>query len=142
MESPPSSPRYYTSLAEADQFRVAGTALAALAEEPEIAEAMAPRKYTPELLIADGAALRETVRLAMGTQTGETGGRLRATQVQNIELAAAEACYRPRAATSRVVFGDDRAALTALGLTGEHGGTFGDRLKRMRDFAAEAATPV
>ena len=102
---------------------------------------MGPRKYTASKKVAEGEALLAAARLTVEVQTGETGGRLSATRAQRNRLGGVQDLYRPLAATANVVFADDREVRTALGLTGAHGKSYGERLDRMRGFAVEMSKP-
>ena len=138
MELPPSGRRYFSNLSAPDKLAVAQTALTALADEPEIAEAMAPRGYTKGGHLLVGRALLVAARASVGAQTGEVGSRLGATQDQDAALSAADALYGFLAESARVAYAADRASLVALGLTGEHGQSYAERTARMRAFVVEA----
>jgi hypothetical protein len=136
METRPSSVRNYAQLPDAEKIQKAQTALDALENEPEVDEAMEPRKYTKGEKVAEGRALLQAALDAVGGQTEEAGDRLSATADQRDLLA--HALYAPLAGTARAVFRDEREVLTALGLTGKHSKTYAGRIERMRGFIAEA----
>jgi hypothetical protein len=138
METRPSPVRNYAQLPDAEKIQKAQTALEALENEPEVAEAMEPRKYTEAQKVGEGRALLEAALGSVGGQTEEAGDRLSATADQRDLLADAHALYAPLAGTARAVFRDERDVLTALGLTGKHDKSYAGRIGRMRGFITEA----
>ncbi|HEX9952305.1 MAG TPA: hypothetical protein VGB53_11090 [Rubricoccaceae bacterium] len=133
--------RNYAQLPDADKLHKAATALDALLDEPEIAGAMTPRKYTKSGKVAEGRALLAAALAALEVQTEETGDKVLATDVQTDELGEAHGLYAALAGTARAVYMDDRAARVALGLTGTHDKSYVGRVRRMRDFVIEARKP-
>lgn len=138
MEPMPTPPRYFSNLSDADTLVAAQTALAGLADEPEIAEAMSARGYTTGGRLPVGHALPAAAQTAVGAQTEHAGDRLAQTDEQADALATAQGLYAYLAESARVAYAGDRASLVALGLTGEHGKSYAERLARMRAFVVEA----
>ncbi|HEX8385098.1 MAG TPA: hypothetical protein VF576_02885 [Rubricoccaceae bacterium] len=141
MESSPSPDRNYAQLRDAQKIQKAQTAFDALENEPEVVEAMAPRKYTKDKKVAEGRALLQAVQDAVGGQTEETGDRLSATAGQRDLLGAAHDLYAALAGTARAVYREEREDRVALGLTGTHDMSYAGRIQRMRDFITEARKP-
>lgn len=137
METPRSGNRDFSNLRDSDKLLKAKTAMDALEGEPEIAEAMAPRGYTEAEHLVVGRALLQAVRNAVDDQTGEDGDRLEATDDQDEALGASHKLYAYLARSARTAYRKDEAALTALGLTGEHKNSQGERTERMRAFVVE-----
>lgn len=133
--------RNYAQLSAADKLQRASEALDALVDEPDVAAAMGPRKYTKGEKVAEGRALLAAAVAAMEVQTKERGDKVLATDVQTDELAEAHGLYAALAGTARAVYMDDRAARVALGLTGTHDKSYVGRVRRMRDFVTEARKP-
>lgn len=138
METPSSSDRHFANLSDADKLLTAEGALVALETEPEIIEAMTKAKYTPDGKLVQGRALLLAARQAMEAQSERVGERLEQTVEQKDALADAQAQYSLLAGLARAVFRKRREVLTALGLTGEHGDSYGERIARMRLFTREA----
>ena len=138
METPSPSNRHFANLSDADKLLTAEGALVALESEPEIMEAMTKPKYTPDQKLAVGRGLLQSAHEAMGAQSGRVGERLEQTAEQRDALAAAQGIFSLLAGTARAVFRKRPEVLTALGLTGEHGNSYGERIERMRLFAREA----
>ena len=138
METSRSSDRHFSNLSDADKMLRAKTAMDALEGEPEIAEPMALRGYTAEGLLTVGRALLQAARDSVDDQTERVGDRLEATADQGDALAASHGLYGYLAESARTVYRKDEAALTALGLTGEHGNSYAERIARMRGFVVEA----
>lgn len=130
--------RHYANLSDADKLLKAEGALVALETEPEIVAAMTKPKYTPDQKLAVGRRLLEAARHTMGTQATRIGERVVQTAEQKDDLAEAQAQYSALAGTARAVFRKRKEVLTALGLTGEHGKSYGERIDRMRRFSREA----
>ena len=116
----------------------AKTAMDALEGEPEISEPMGLRGYTKGGLITVGRALLQAVRDSVDEQTERVGDRLEATDDQGDALEASHGLYAYLSESARTVYRTDDAALTALGLTGEHANSYAARIARMRGFVAEA----
>lgn len=138
MDPMPAAPRYFSNLSDADKVVSAQTALSALAEQPEIAEAMAPRGYTKGGRLLVGHALLAAVAAAVTARTERAGDRIMKTAEQDTALDAAKALYAYLAGSARAAYLRDRPSLVALGLTGEHGGSQAEQIARMRAFAVEA----
>ena len=138
METPRSSDRHFSNLPDADKMLTAKTAMDALEGEPEIAEPMALRGYTADGLLTVGRALLQAVRDSVDEQTERVGDRLEATSDQTDALGSVQALYTYLAESARTVYRKDEAALTALGLTGEHENSYAARIARMRAFVVEA----
>lgn len=137
---PDPKPRSYINRRRADRLLAADGALKALDTHPVVVARMGPRGYKPPK-VAEGRALYDAALATRGAQAGSKGVRLTATAAQTAALAAAEALYRPLAASAHAVFADRRDVLAALGLTGRHSGSYGSRLDRMRLFVQEARIP-
>ena len=138
METPSPPNRHFGSLSDADKLLTAEGALVALETEPEIIEAMTRAKYTPDGKLADGRARLVAARAAMGVQSGRVGERLEQTAEQADALERVQELYSLLAGMARAVFRKRPEVLTALGLTGEHGNSYGERIERMRLFSREA----
>jgi hypothetical protein len=138
--TPPRRPRSYITRSQSDRLKDVESALNALATDPDIGAAMTPAGYGATG-IAEGRALYDTVRAAGKTQGTARNRRLNLTASQDGAVGAAETLYGPLAERARVIFKKRPDDLTALGLTGEHGGSLAERLDRMRDFARTAREP-
>ena len=108
-------PKSIKSIAE--RLNAANVAISNSLADAEIQSLVAAYGYSPAKL-TEGQARYEAALAAVAAQKSAAGGQLQATQ----ELAEAETsardAYQALAKVARAIFKDDKARLTALGLTG------------------------
>ena len=109
----PSKPMF--SIAE--RLNAAKLAIANSLADPEIQSLVAGYGYLPEKL-NEGMALYQAALAAVNAQKAAEGAQLQATQeLESAEKTARDA-YQSLAKVSRAIFKNDKARLTAFGLTG------------------------